>query len=252
MTFAFATPLYCAVQLSVSVTATKPSAENIQVPRAILNAIPLVFLVGFIAPTGLLLVPTSSHVSTDLKQIFIAIWQFWPAYISILLTSIHHFCYPYPENIPSTLHSLRWVYAIAFANTGITHIISWTISLASVAASWLFSREYLEALHPGVVFGVPKPWEAKSLENLSDGAHSFLRWDYLIGSAGVLVWAISLHQTAHRLVYGRVDYPELFFKASILTALVGPVGAAVELMWERDELISNEDNSARFSQEKKL
>ncbi|KAL2823804.1 hypothetical protein BDW59DRAFT_92366 [Aspergillus cavernicola] len=249
MTFAFATPLYCAIQLFTSVTAVRPNPENIRIPRAVLKALPLVFLIGFMVPSGLLLVPISEEVTTDLKQIFIAVWQPWPAYVSILLTIVHVLFSPFTSNDNTieggraTLRSLRWVYAFAFANTALTHIISWIIPLATVAAPMLFKEEYLEALHPLMVFDIPKPWGTPALaENVGAGVHAFLRWDYLIGSVGVLVWAVSLHQTAHRVVYGQVGCGcvGLVVKIAALTALAGPVGAAVELMWERDELVVNE------------
>ncbi|KAL3469562.1 hypothetical protein BJX99DRAFT_241080 [Aspergillus californicus] len=249
MTFAFAAPLYCAIQLFTSVTAVKPTAENIRIPRAVLIALPLVFSVGYLLPTGLLLVPVSESVSTDLKQLFIAGWQPWPAYVSILLTVIHIIFSPFTRNDHTigggraTLSSLRWVYAFAFANTAMTHIISWAIPLATVAKPRLFKDEHLEALHPLAVFEIPKPWETPVLvDNVGAGVHTFLRWDYLIGSAGVLIWAVSLHQAAHRIVYGQAGCRcvGLIAKIAALTALAGPVGAAVELMWERDELVFNE------------
>ncbi|KAL2857289.1 hypothetical protein BJY01DRAFT_202555 [Aspergillus pseudoustus] len=247
MTFAFAAPLYCAIQLFTSVTAVKPTAENIRVPRAVLKAIPFVFAVGFMLPTGLLLVPVSEQVDTDLKQLFIALWQPWPAYVSILLTVAHVLFSPFTSNDHTieggraTLRSFRWVYAFAFAHTAISHIISWVIPLATVVLPRLFKEEYLDVLHPLVVFDIPKPWEAPTLvENVGAGVHAFLRWDYIIGSAGILIWTVSLYQTAHRVVYGRAGCVGLFVKVVALSTLAGPVGAAVELMWERDELVFNE------------
>ncbi|KAL2859932.1 uncharacterized protein BJX67DRAFT_368520 [Aspergillus lucknowensis] len=247
MTFAFATPLYCAIQLFTSVTAVTPNAENIRVPRAVLKALPWVFVVGFMVPSALLVVPVSETVSTDLKQLFIAAWHPWPGYVSILLTTAHVIFSPFTkldravEGGRATLHSLRWVYAFAFGLAAITHLISWIIPLAAVAEPRLFKEEYLEALHPLAVFAIPKPWETPvPVESVGAGVHAFLRWDYLIGSAGVLVWATSLYRTAHRVVYGRSGCVGLFVKIVLLTALTGPVAAAVELIWERDELIINE------------
>ncbi|KAL4864444.1 hypothetical protein BDV12DRAFT_205682 [Aspergillus spectabilis] len=247
LTIAFAGSLYCAIQLFTSVTALSPTAENIRVPRAVLKALPVVFVIGFMVPTGLLLIPVSEQVTTDLKQIFIALWQPWPAYVSIILTIVHVVFSPFTTNDHSveggraTLRSFRWVYAFAFGHAALSHIISWTIPLATVATPWLFKEEYLEALHPLAVFDIPKPWETPVLvENLGAGVHAFLRWDYLISSAGILIWALTLYQNAHWVVYGRAGCIGLFAKAAALTVVAGPVGAAVELIWERDELVINE------------
>ncbi|KAL4885773.1 hypothetical protein BJY04DRAFT_116895 [Aspergillus karnatakaensis] len=247
LTIAFAGPLYCAIQLFTSVTASNPTAENVRVPRAVLKALPVVFVIGFMIPTGLLLVPVSEQVTTDLKQIFIALWQPWPAYVSILLTVAHVVFSPFTANDNTveggreTLRSFRWVYAFAFGHATLSHIVSWTIPLATVVAPQLFKEEYLEALHPLAVFDVPKPWETPVLvENLGAGVHAFLRWDYLMSSSGFLIWALTLYQSAHRAVYGRAGCVALLAKVAALSVLSGPTGAAVELIWERDELVINE------------
>ncbi|KAL4804724.1 hypothetical protein BDV18DRAFT_142388 [Aspergillus unguis] len=247
LTFAFAAPLYCAVQLFTSVTAVKPTAENVRVPRAVLKAIPFVFFVGYMVPSGLLLLPVSEEVTTDLKQVIIAIWQPWPAYVSILLTIVHVLFSPFTVNDHAvkggraTLRSLRWVYAFAFAHTTVGHMVSWILPLTAAFAPNLIMPEYRHALHPSVVFDVPKPWEAPTMvEDVGAGVHGFLRWDYIIGPTGILLWAISLYRNAHRVVYGRAGCIGLAVKVAALSVLTGPVGAAVELMWERDELIINE------------
>ncbi|KAL4905491.1 hypothetical protein BDW74DRAFT_152712 [Aspergillus multicolor] len=254
MTIAFAAPLYFAIQLFTSSTAIKPTAENIRVPRAVLNAIPLAFVVGYLVPTNLMLIPVSEIVTTDLKQILVSLWQPWPAYISILLTLAYLAFSPSitndrtVEGSRATLRSLRWVYAFAFANTALTHIISWIIPLATVAVPLIFKKEFLQPLHPLVVFDVPKPWGAPVIvENVGAGVHAFLRWDYIISSTATLVWALSLYRAAHRVVYGRIQSGcvDLLVKVAVLVTLTGPVGAAVELLWERDELVLSNTGGSR-------
>ncbi|GFG18757.1 hypothetical protein IFM5058_09331 [Aspergillus udagawae] len=248
LTFAFATPLYCAFQLYSSITARNPNAENIRIPRSVLNAIPVVFILGFMVPSLLMILPVSEHVTVDMKQIFIASWHPWPAYVAIALTIINAVFGPFVSSDRSVeggranLRSLRFVYAFAFANAALTHLISWIVSMATVLAPVIFEKRLLAALHPFKVFEIALPWTKPTLQvsDIGAGVHVFLRWDYLIGSAGVLVWALSLYKTAHLVVYGKVAWLDLLKKAVLLVTLVGPVGAAVELMWERDELIIHE------------
>jgi hypothetical protein len=260
LTFAFATPLYCAFQLHNSVTARKPNAENIRIPRAVLNAIPLVFILGFMVPTLLMILPVSEHVTIDMKQIFIASWHPWPAYVAIALAIINFVFGPFlssdrsVEGERASLRSLRFVYAFAFANAALTHLISWIVSVATVLAPVIFEMRLLAALHPFKVFQIALPWTKPALQvsDIGEGVHVFLRWDYLIGSAGVLVWVLSLYKTAHLVVYGKVGWLDLLKKTVLLVTLVGPVGAAVELMWERDELIIYETGGMKnTSREKK-
>ncbi|KAF7126248.1 hypothetical protein CNMCM5793_002743 [Aspergillus hiratsukae] len=261
LTFAFAAPLYCAFQLYSSVTARNPNAENIRIPRAVLDVVPLVFIVGFMVPTLLMILPVSEHVTVDMKQIFIASWHPWPAYVAIALTIINIVFSPFVsgdrsvEGGRANLRSLRFVYAFAFANAALTHLISWIVSLATVVVPAIFEKRLLAALHPFKVFEIALPWTVPALQvsDIGQGVHVFLRWDYLIGSAGVLVWALSLYKTAHLVVYGRVGWLDLLKKVALLVTLAGPVGAAVELMWERDELIIYETGGMKREglQEKK-
>lgn len=140
------------------------------------------------------------------------------------------------------MRSLRKVYAFAFANAAVGHLISWIVTLATVVAPPIFNETYRESLHPFKVHHIPSPWALPvvQVESLAEGVHAFLRWDYLIGSAGVLIWTISLYKPAHLAARGRVGWFDLVVKTVLLSVVSGPVGAAVELMWERDELAFNE------------
>lgn len=259
LTFAFATPLYCGLQLMRSVTARRPNAENIRIPRGVLNAIPLIFIVAFGIPSALCIVPAPARVTVDLKQIFISLWHPWPAYVAILLTVVHLVCSPFAKNDTNIeggramLKALRRVYAFAFANAALSHLITATVSMATVFVPMVFDKGYGSALHPFKVYEVALPWLPLQVESIAAGVHIFLRWDYLIGSAGVLLWTLSLYATAHRTILGSVGWFSLAIKATLLTILTGPAGAAVELMWERDELVIHEAGGLKpqVSQQKK-
>lgn len=259
MTFAFSAPLYAGLQLASSVTASRPNAQNTRVPRAVLKSIPLIFTIGYTVPSLLMILPAPARISVDLKQIFTAVWQPWPAYISILTTVVHVLFSSFTKNDTSveggraTLKSLRRVYAFAFGNAALSHIILHTMSLATVVAPTLFHETYAKALHPCKVFRTALPWVPLRIENLGDGVQIFLRWDYLIGSVGVLLWAMTLYVNAHKAILRKTCWCDLLTKVGLLTVVAGPVGAAVELMWERDELVIHETGGLkqRVGKEKK-
>ncbi|KAJ6071421.1 hypothetical protein N7499_009435 [Penicillium canescens] len=245
LTFAFATPLICALQLGCSITARRPHADNIRVPRAVLAALPLIFVVGFIVPTNIMVLPAPAVIPVDVKQIAIAMWHPWPGYVSILTTVAYFILSPFfSENQRASMSSLRWVYAFAFINASLSHLVSWIVSLATVIVPSLFADHVLKTLHPANVFAIPLPWSGLTVDNVGDGVHVFLRWDYLIGSAGILLWAIQLYTVAHKQL-GVVSWVSFLFKVTLLTALVGPAGTAVELVWERDELVFSETGGSR-------
>ncbi|CAG7919565.1 unnamed protein product [Penicillium olsonii] len=253
-TFAFATPLFLGLQLGCSVTAHRPHADNIRVPRAVLAALPLVFGVGFMIPTHMMVLPAPSVIPVDFKQIAIAIWQPWPAYVSVLSTVAYYLLSPFISNSHrASMSSLRWVYAFAFINASLPHLVSWIVSLATVIVPMIFEKRFLETLHPANVYSIPLPWSGLVVDNVGDGVHAFLRWDYIIGTSGVLIWALSLYTAAHKQLLNTVSWPSLLFKTAVMTAVAGPVGAAVELVWERDELVFSETggDNQRISAAKK-
>lgn len=246
LTFAFATPLFLGLQLGSSITARRPHADNIRIPRAVLAVLPLIFVVGFMVPSHAMILPAPEVISVDWKQIAIAIWQPWPAYVSILSTVAYYVLSPFfPNNHRASMSGLRWVYAFAFLNASVSHLVSWVLSLATVMVPGLFKAQFVESLHPAKVFEIPLPWSGLKVDTVAQGVHAFLRWDYLIGSAGVLVWALSLYVVAHKQILSTVSWPSLLVKVGVLTALTGPTGAAVELMWERDELVFSETGGSR-------
>lgn len=246
LTFAFGIPLTCALQLGSSITARRPHADNIRVPRAVLAILPFVFIVGFTVPTVMMSLPAPSVISLDMRQIAIAIWQPWPAYVSILTTTGYFILSPFfSKNNRSSMSSLRWVYAFAFVNASLSHLVSWIVSLATVIVPGMFQDHIVEALHPAKVFALQLPWSGLTVSDVGEGLLVFLRWDYTIGTAGVLVWAISLYTVAHRQILSTVSWPSLLLKVVLLTALAGPAGAAVELIWERDELVFAETGGSK-------
>ncbi|KAJ5250782.1 hypothetical protein N7489_001192 [Penicillium chrysogenum] len=254
LTFAFGIPLTCALQLGCSITARRPHADNIRIPRAVLAVLPLVFVVGYMVPTVAMALPAPSVIPVDLKQIAIAIWHPWPAYVSILTTVAYFTLSPFfSNNHRASMSSLRWVYAFAFANASLSHMVTLVVSLATVVVPVLFEDRFLDSLHPANVFSIPLPWSGLTVDNVGDGVHVFLRWDYMIGSAGVLIWAISLYTVAHKQLLNNVSWLSLLVKTALLTVLVGPAGTAVELIWERDELVFTETggNKQEVSKAKK-
>ncbi|KAJ5969670.1 hypothetical protein N7501_005918 [Penicillium viridicatum] len=245
-TFAFGIPLTCGLQLGSSITACRPHADNIRIPRAVLATLPLIYVVGYMVPTVAMTLPAPSVISVDLKQIAIAIWHPWPAYVSIMTTVAYFTLSPFfSNNHRASMSSLRWVYAFAFANASLSHIVSWVISLATVMVPVLFEERFLDSLHPANVFAVPLPWSGLTVDNVGDGVQAFLQWDYAIGSAGVLIWATSLYTVAHKNLLNTLSWPSLLAKIALLTVFAGPAGAAVELIWERDELVFTETSGSR-------
>ncbi|KAJ5195261.1 uncharacterized protein N7498_008699 [Penicillium cinerascens] len=242
LTFAFATPLISALQLGHSITAERPDADNIRVPRAVLTALPVAMTIGYLVPSLLMILPAPTLVSVESKQMFIALWQPWPIYVSILTPVLSFALSPYLDhNHRASLNSLRWVYGSAFLLGAGPHIVAEVVSLAAWVVPILFPEGLRDVFHPANMLGLPLPWSSMEVQTMAEGTRIFLVWDYLIGSAGFLIWAIKLHHVAQARIMNTARLTHLCLKAFLLTAIVGPAAAAVRLVWERDELIFAEE-----------
>lgn len=246
-------PLYGALQLMFSITATKPNAENIRVPRAVLNFLPFAFIIGNLVPTLLMIAPLNDPITPDLKQIIIAIWQAWPIYTSLLTAVASLLLSPFVSNdntvegSRATLSSLRRVYAFAFGIAAFTHLVKVIIPLTVLLEPRFFNEPFRAALHPATIFAAPLPWTQPGFQvpDFKAGIHYFLRWDNICQTAGVLLWALTLHRNAHRTIRGKAGCLGLLLKVGLLTAFAGTAGAAVELIWERDELVVDETGGVK-------
>ncbi|OKL61251.1 hypothetical protein UA08_03389 [Talaromyces atroroseus] len=251
MTYAVSAPLFLGLQLLFSDVSLQPTARNIAIPTAVVKAIPAVFIVAYILPTYSMLLPAPGIVTFEQKQTLIALWQLWPAYVSFLLTLVSILFSSTSSATPSQLRkSLRATYTFALSYAAISHVAAWSISLATIATPMIFSTEYLHSLHPSQVFGLRNPFTSADfkVDSASEGVHIFLQWDNIIGSLAVLLWAVIANVSAHRKTEGQVGWLCLLFQISTSLALTGPIGTAVRLVWERDELVFEEEdlkNAAR-------
>ncbi|KAJ9223023.1 hypothetical protein DTO271D3_623 [Paecilomyces variotii] len=245
ITYALSMTIYCMLNLWKSRTISNLTLQKIITPRIISNTLPLALFIGYFIPTALLAAPTAIF-NMDTKQSFLAAWQLWPLTVSFLLSLTKYFsprC-TRPDNIHdrrADILSLRYLYAFAFACAAIPHLGTWLISLTSVIYPGLFNAEYLEKLHPQRVFINKIPLDSVRVSSVEEGSLWFLQWDNTIGSISVMLWAVALYRKACAEAKVRVSAVELGVKICLLVILGGPVGAAVELVWERDELVFSKE-----------
>lgn len=209
-----------------------------------LKAVPLSIVVGHVLPCLLLALPetaTGQHLS---KQGIIAFWQPFPVWMSIVRFIASKVTAGFTTNTLdgksrnqlALRSSLRYLYSFAFCCACIPHIISWTISIGALTFPMLFNAEMVSDLSPANVFFNTFPWSSARPESIGMGSLWFLQWDQLIGCLAVLVWSITLYRSAH-LTHGvPVSLFSLTLKVIALCLVAGVAGAAVELMWEREEL----------------
>ncbi|TQV90417.1 atmA protein [Cordyceps javanica] len=275
LTFAFATPVYGLLHLLTGRTASAPSRASMHIPYAVLAAFPLVFFVGNTVPSVAMVLPFSAHNTVAVKQLLTALWQPWPAYTAFGLSAAHLVLgssglglltagdRPTPEGRGRAAAALRLIYAIAFGNAAVSHLAAATVTLGTVLAPKIFHPDYAVSLHPLKVLETVLPWAPNpvaQIRALGDGVNIFLRWDYLLGSTSLLLWASVLHLRARAYYHktaaaaaaaGSVPALPFLAKVAALYAVVGPAAAAVELMWEREELVLQSDDKTPTTTKKK-
>ena len=244
-------PLYVWVLLLVS-PSVKNSAWNSSTSLiAQLKAIPVGITVGFLLPSAALALPEGLALLPFSKQERIAFWQPFPVWVSIANFIASKIIAIFSPSIPDGMlrrrlalrTCLRYLYAFGFAMASTTHIASWGISLTAMCFPTLFNAEAATALSPRNVFLNPMPWSSLKSESLGMGAHWLLQWDQLTGTAGVLLWSLILYRSAHLSRGLAFNTCATATKVLALCLLTGVAGAAVELMWEREELLFQADDA---------
>lgn len=84
------------------------------------------------------------------------------------------------------------------------------------------------------------PWWDIRADSIGTGAHWFLQWDEVLTSTIYLLWGCSLAIKARQRV--RRSRGTVTDILGLLSAalVVGPAGAALCALWERDELVLSE------------
>ena len=249
---ALVTPLWMYLHLTYSPTATSssPSASLLASdnPLALLTLPISVSLVLWL-PKILMALPVPSRLSPDYssKQFYTAFIPFWP-----LLLAASQFVLPIIVSAGTTgvqalsehdkknksLKYLRRCYDFALLAACISHFIAVGIPLLAHIFPGLFNPAYLPQLQLSNIFVPSSPFPPiQPMTNMADGVLYFLHWELLIGSVPTLVWAVTLWVQAQEKSLWAYEWVEGFVKVAALTAVSGPVGAAVAIIWGRDELV---------------
>lgn len=245
-------PLYVWILVQTSRTFSKSSGWNSSTSLiAQLKAIPISLTIGFILPSAALALPENLTWLPFSRQERIAFWQPFPVWVGaanfVASKIIAVFSPAMPDDRLKQRLSIRtcvrYMYAIGFSVASTTHIASWAISVAAMCFPTLFNAEAAASLSPLNVFWGPLPWSSSKSESLAIGAHWLLQWDQLVGTLAVLLWSVVLYRTTHLSRGLAFNACAMATKVLALCLLTGVAGAAVEIMWEREELLFQADEA---------
>ncbi len=244
-------PVYLIIHLSTSPTVLSHKPIEFYVALHKLASIPFSLTIGLVLPTILMVLPAPSVLTFNRKQIFIAMWQFFPIWVELMqqITSLVMSslgvtaCKPSPVKKGQNaqwISTMRVVYIFLLSTAGITHISTMTLIATSKFFPGLFASDFVGIFNPCNVFLPQSITASTKMPSLGDGAFLLLRYDLIVGSTALSIWASALYINTYRIRERSDGWMVLFFYFLAQVALLGPVGHAVACIWARDELVFEE------------
>lgn len=241
-------PIFFAIHLSTSPTSQSKNASREQRARSLAIpsrqsiAIPPSIFLGYVIPSILLSLPSPGVASYAGQQAAVAVWTPFPVWVGLVQLILawidSQVSLPPSISAASTegllsrdLKAMRPVYIFALIGSAIVHTSCIAVSSSTVLFPALFQAKYLSEFGPpNLLFP-----SNTSVETIGAGVLNFMQWDQWIGYLAVLVWALSLLKadeevTSKTLILWIVE-------AAVASLLAGPGGAAVWLIWKRDEMV---------------
>ena len=238
--FAVTVPLFLALYLATSPTVSATST-TIGTDPLETSAIPLSLTIGYMIPAVMLSLPAPSMQSFEAKQIWLAAWQVFPLWVAacqqiikIILRSVF---FGRQESIIRSLAVLRITYAFLLIFAGVSHIAAGTLTATSMMFPSIFAAEYVEAFDFAKVHVPAAITPATKMPSIGSGAFMLLQYDEIVGSTAVLLWASFMYVRAHHQLNTTKDWLQNTVIFTLVTVVAGPAGAAVALIWARDELV---------------
>lgn len=241
-------PVWLYLHLAFSPTINDPLPTKLMASNPLpLSTLPLSTILAFFIPNFLMSLTPGHALCADnsTKQFYTAVSQFWPIILGglqIILPIIISAAIPGINTLTEenkkvkSLRYLRRCYAFALISTTCSHLIAFGIPLLAYFAPGLFGAPYLSQLELSNMFVLRSPLPpVQHIASIADGVLNFVQWDLLIGSVSVLVWAVTLRVKAQGRGFEGFEWIEGLVKVMALVCLSGPVGAAVAVVWERDE-----------------
>jgi hypothetical protein len=193
------------------------------------NDLPLSVVVCYILPLGLSSLPAPASIPVSSKQLFIAIWQGWPLYISLAVGIAHSLRHRYRRSRPQQL--FRHAYAFALACSVISHVGLLSISFLSISHKSPFLSLHSADLHPRSLLIPRFPWQEVKITLLEPGVLRFLHWDYSISSMGSLLWCYDVYWEDKMRGKGWIVFFSLSCRIATMSLVFGPCSVALALYW---------------------
>ena len=234
-------PIYLVLYLATSPTVSA-SKGNVIANSHELVSLPFSLLAGFIVPAIMLSLPAPSVQSFESKQIWLAIWQAFPIWVSAF-QQIFKRCIVSiaPEMARKTTiderRTIRTIYVILILFAGFTQAAIGALTATSLLFPGLFAPEYVGIFNPSRAFIPATVTASTKMSDIGSGALLFLQYDEAIGSVAVLMWTLFMFVKVYGVKQQLHQWIKLALGVTLLISLTGPMGCSLALMWGRDEVL---------------
>lgn len=238
----FVSPLFYAVSLLKR--SSLWHGADFDVPPELLYTIPTSVALGMAGPWVLASLPAPSILSIDQKVSLVRIWEIFPLITYIIhmaLTPIAEWTLKVSGKGQGKRHpGIHYVYAVGLLWSAASYWYFWAIiSLASMFPS-LFRPDIADAWNFQHMLSLTNPFALGGpLPSISEGQFWFIQWDFLLISIACFVWALDLKRE-QALAGADQSAWKIIMEGLVYALILGPVGAAIVLIWQRDALARRE------------
>lgn len=219
-------PLYYVVDLLSS--SHSPPDLRLRSPSKLQSSvfIPAVTL-GYVLPSGLQIL----HLSEDLHQIFLALWQPFPIYVVfffVLFAKVHPVTQlsPGEQRARSDLEGINQIHTFSIAVGALTH---WATIMITFLWPYLFSSGLVQ--QPAILdIFVPHGVHWYGPCSVAQASMQFLQWDYYCGASAGVVWAMTLSHQAGVFEFGVLGLGEVIRDIIVF----GMPSTVLKILWKRD------------------
>ncbi len=156
---ALCSPLYLLGHNMTSPTATKPTAQDVSIQKAVLSSILPSLILGLVLPTISMSLPTPSYLTYDTKANLILLWQLFPVWTSLFCLAFARIFRSFQPPFQSS-HILRATHISVITLSTLTHVSAITLAVTPMLAPSIFNPAFAKQL-TSAYLELP-PWPIQS------------------------------------------------------------------------------------------
>lgn len=238
--FGITIPIYCALYIWLSPLAKQPAGQN-RVDLLSMDTIKVyatlpAIILGLVVPTILPALPAPRIISIDQQQIFLALWQIFPAMVGIwhqvFTVVVRKFGLAKPaSSSAASLGDAKEIYSQTIYMAQVIHVSVIAFTFVPEAVKTIFKVADVSSINWQIVFVPMSVVSPRQVGSMAEGALTLLQYDFYSGCAGLFFLVTYLSGSAYGISAAAITV----FKVLLKSVLVGPGAALLWEFWDRDK-----------------